>query len=159
MVTGPSGQPSASSRTAYGSSQIFAAVDTAPLVAGAFFAWPAARVAINRHRHNHIFFLNFINVPLIRRKKPLCSTTLATGSAFGGRPLPEVCLPAAILLDTRWSIHARFLSFSAPPWRDFAFSDSGDGGDDVRSRRSVWSILSRYASHYLYAPRRKRRRA
>src|SRR6185369_4222947 len=63
MVTGPSGQPSAGSRTAYGSSQIFAAVVAAPLAGGVFFAWPAARAAINRH--NHIFFLNFINVPLI----------------------------------------------------------------------------------------------
>src|SRR5579859_5773345 len=118
MVTGPSGQPSASSRTTYGSSQIFAAVDTAPLVTGAFFVWPAARVVISRdsHRHSCIFFI--IKVPSLVLKKPLCSTTLATGSAFGGRPLPEVCPPAAILLDGVEHLCPvlAFLGDSASPW-------------------------------------------
>src|SRR5882672_1184215 len=79
MVIGASGQPSADSRTAKGSAQILAATFTVPLLGGPFFAWPKARVAITRHRHNCIFL---INVPLFCWTKPLCRSFPKTESAF-----------------------------------------------------------------------------
>src|SRR6185312_13816146 len=80
MVMGASGHPSVTSPAAYGWSQIFAAAEAAPLMGAVFFACPQARVAINRHRHTQIIFINAPAFP----DEPLCRTSPAWGSVLFG---------------------------------------------------------------------------
>jgi hypothetical protein len=98
---GASGHPSATSPTAYGWSQIFAAAETAPMAGVAFFAWPKATVAANRHKHAHIFFIDFprfsgeaiVTYNSHEGKHIVWSSACLIASLLSRIPLPASCHP------------------------------------------------------------------
>src|SRR5712675_2711823 len=93
MMTGASGHPSASSRTAYEFSQIFAAVEAAPLGGAPFFVWLWTRVAAKTHRHSDSFLIVCICGPLVTETKAIVQQKSGPGKCI---VWSSPCLHAAL---------------------------------------------------------------